>query len=409
MRSAISHISFIFELVIPILAACPVVIARAGRDRESRYLIRLIRQYRVTRLFLTPTLLRELMNESNFAACTSLERVGASGEPLPPALQERFFSLSNAALFTTYGCTEFPTAVRWQCHPDDIKEWYVLGVPTPGTTFYLLNENRTHVPAGEVGEIYVGGSRLADGYWGRPDLTAERFIPNPFGIQEAPLLYRTGDLARYHEDSTLEYIGRVAEHASDRQLNGQVQIRGFRVELGEIETLLDRHPLVELCAVIAVADPNWENGKKIVAYYSSADGRPVTVNELRDRLAENLPDYMLPAAFVRIDEFPLTPSGKIDRAALPEPGTSRPQQDELYVAPQGLVEEQLAEIWQEVLGIDEVGAHDNFFALGGQSLAAVRVVNRLGQLFDADLPLDLLFDHPTIAGMAHAVAEILIE
>lgn len=408
MRSAISHISFVFELVIPILARCPVVVARAGGERESCYLIQLIRRYHVTRIFLTPTMLRELVSEPDFAACTSLERVGASGEPLPPDLQQRFFAISSAALFTTYGCTEFPSAVRWQCRPQDIKNWYILGVPTPGTSFYLLDDDRAPAAPGEVGEIYLGGTRLADGYWGRPDLTARRFVANPFADQENPILYRTGDMARYREDGTLEYIGRAAEHGNGRQLNGQVQIRGFRVELGEIETVLDRHALVDQCAVIAVADRDWEEGRKIAAYFTATVHRPVTVNELRDHLARELPDYMLPTAFVRVDHFPMTPTGKIDRAALPDPDSSRPQQEEPFVAPRGLVEEQLAAIWQEQLGIDEIGVYDNFFVLGGQSLAAVRIVTRLSQLFDEEIPLSLLFDHPTIAGMAIAVEAMLL-
>lgn len=410
MRSAIGHVTSAFELINPIAARCPVVILPPGEQRENQELIRLIRKYRVTRLYLTPSHLHELLREPGFADCNSLERVGASGEPLPYHLRARFFAVSDALLVTTYGCTEHPNATTWQCKPDEEINWPILGRPTPGTTLYLLDDERSEVACGEVGEIYLGGIRLAAGYWGRPGLTARRLLANPFDDQAAPRLYRTGDLARRHEDGTLEFVGRRAVKDRSRQLNGQVKIRGFRVELGEIETIMDQHPQIDQCAVIAVDDPSQvlsEKGWRIIAYFSTAAGNQVTVNDLRDHLAKALPDFMIPARFIQLERLPRTTSGKINRAALPDPGRSRPQLAGPFVSPRSTVEEIIAESWREVLGLDEIGVQDDFIMLGGHSLAAMRIINRLNHVFDAELRMIDLLQHATIADLAAVLQEMI--
>jgi acyl carrier protein len=263
-----------------------------------------------------------------------------------------------------------------------------IGRPIHNTRIYLLDRRGQPVPQGVAGELYVGGAGVARGYLNRPELTAERFLPDPFR-SDGESMYRTGDQARYRSDGAIEFLGR---------LDNQVKIRGYRIEIGEIEEALSHHPEVLACAV-SVREDGPE--KRLVGYVVPRDGP--SVSELRSFLKTTLPGYMIPPAFLFLDALPLTPNGKVDRRALPAPDQSRPDLEGAFQGPRNPVEETLAGIWAQVLGLERVGIHDNFFDLGGHSLLATQVFSRLRQAFRVGLPLRALFETPTIAALAAAV------
>jgi acyl carrier protein len=260
------------------------------------------------------------------------------------------------------------------------------------------------VPIGVPGELCIGGLGVARGYLNRPELTKEKFVPDPFSDDPGARLYKTGDLARYLQDGNIEYLGRI-DH--------QVKIRGFRTELGEIEAVLALHPAVRESVVVARDDSSGDSTptglKRLVAYFVSAQNHALSVGELRDHLKAKLPEYMVPSAFVELEALPLTPNGKVDRRALPAPEADRPALEETFVAPRTPLEETLAGIWVEVLGVKQVGVYDDFFELGGHSLLAVQVVTRLNRRFDVEVPLHTLFEAPTVVGLALAVTQIKAE
>jgi hypothetical protein len=232
------------------------------------------------------------------------------------------------------------------------------------------------VPVGVAGELCIGGVGLARGYLNRPALTAEKFVPCPFDADAGARLYRTGDLARFRPDGRIEFLGR---------LDHQVKVRGFRIEPGEVEAALGTHPRVGVAAVTAIDDGLV--GKRLVAYLTAAGGEAPTTGELHSYLRERLPEYMVPSVFVVLSEMPLTLNGKVDRKALPAPGQERPAVSAGYVEPRNSVEETLAGVWAELLGVERVGVYDNFFELGGHSLRATQVVSRVRSTFGADLSL----------------------
>ncbi|HEX2188234.1 MAG TPA: phosphopantetheine-binding protein, partial [Longimicrobiaceae bacterium] len=260
-----------------------------------------------------------------------------------------------------------------------------IGRAIPDLRLYVLDPARRPVPIGVPGELYVGGAGVARGYLNRPELTAQRFVENPFGEGR---LYRTGDRVRWLADGTLEYLGRLDE---------QVKIRGFRIELGEIEARLAEHPGVREAVVLAREDVPGD--RRLVAYVVGE----VEADALRAHVRQGLPEYMVPSAFVVLDRLPLTANGKVDRRALPAPELA--SAEERYVAPRTPTEEVLAGIWAEVLGIERVGVEESFFDLGGHSLLATRVVSRVRELFSVELPLRALFEGPTVAEMARVLAE----
>ncbi|MEG3971751.1 amino acid adenylation domain-containing protein, partial [Microcoleus sp. T2B6] len=266
-----------------------------------------------------------------------------------------------------------------------------IGRPIANTKIYILDRYLQPVPIGVPGELYIASVGLARGYLNRPELTQEKFIPNPFSNELGSRLYKTGDLARYLSDGNIEYLGRI---------DNQVKIRGFRIELGEIEAVLTQHPCVRETAVIA---KDFVAGdKQLVAYVVPQQEGTPTITDLRHFLKQQLPDYMVPSAFVVLDVLPLTPNGKVDRRALPAPDL-RPELEESFVAPRTPIEEMLASIWSNILLIDSVGVHDNFFTLGGHSLLATQVISRVRDTISIELPLRSLFEAPTIAEFASRV------
>jgi acyl carrier protein len=244
-----------------------------------------------------------------------------------------------------------------------------------------------------MGELYIGGAGVARGYLNRAELTAEKFLPDPFVEEPGARMYRTGDLGRWLADGNIEFLGRN---------DLQVKIRGFRIELGEIEARLMEHPAVREAVVIAREDTAGD--KRLAAYYTDAGEDSLSAEQLRSHLSARLPEYMVPAAYVRLESLPLTPNGKLDRKALPAP-ESDAYSTRGYEAPQGETEARLAGIWAEVLKLDRVGRHDNFFALGGHSLLAIRVIMRVQQVFDVQVGFVDLVERPTLASFAEHVID----
>ncbi|HBB30918.1 MAG TPA: hypothetical protein DDZ80_13165 [Cyanobacteria bacterium UBA8803] len=299
-------------------------------------------------------------------------------------------------LVNSYGPTEgtvvattYPVTTATQ-----INKEVPIGRAIANVKTYILDQNLQPVPIGMPGELHIGGAGLARGYLNRPELTQEKFITNPFSQEANAYLYKTGDLVRYLADGNIQFLGRI---------DNQVKIRGFRIELGEIESILLQHPDVREAVVIAREDIPTD--KRLVAYVLT--NQPATTNELRQFIQQKLPEYMVPSAFVFLEAFPLTPNGKIDRRSLPAPELSRPDQSVKYVAPRTPTEEILADIWIQVLKLEEVGIYDNFFELGGHSLLATQVISRIQKALGVELPLRSLFEAPTVAELAQCVETVL--
>ncbi|MEO7327241.1 MAG: amino acid adenylation domain-containing protein, partial [Minicystis sp.] len=316
--------------------------------------------------------------------------------PRVVALLER---LPDCVLRNQYGPSEshVVTELTLSGDPRSFPGLPSIGRPIRNVRVYLLDPHRRPVPTGVPGELYLGGFQLARGYLHRPDLTEERFVPDPFSDEPGARLYRTGDLCRYRQAGEIDYLGRA---------DTQVKVRGFRVELGEIEIVLGQHPAAREVVVIVREDTPGE--KRLVAYLVRNEGTPLAVSELRAFVKDQLPDYMVPQLFVVLDQLPLTPSGKVDRRALPAPDLGA-LADQARVAPRGPVEEALAGIFAEILHlpVEQVGAHDGFFELGGHSLLGTQVVSRVRAAFRIELPLRALFEHPTPAGLATQVDLVL--
>ncbi|HET9526113.1 MAG TPA: phosphopantetheine-binding protein, partial [Pyrinomonadaceae bacterium] len=271
----------------------------------------------------------------------------------------------------------------------------LIGSPIANTSFYVLDRFMNPVPIGIYGELYIGGVGLAYGYLKRPELTAEKFVPDPFGNEPGGRLYRTGDLMRYCESGNLEFGGR---------LDHQVKVRGFRIELGEVEAALSRHESVRAAVVVAREDR--ENEQRLVAYLV---GKQLpTASEWRTFLIQRLPEYMIPSLFVNLEALPLLPNGKVNRRALPIPDSSRPELRRAFAAPENPTQARLVELWTNVLAVNQVGIHDDFFELGGDSILATRLVSRVRRTFGIELPLRELFWKPTVFELAAVIEELLI-
>jgi amino acid adenylation domain-containing protein len=393
-RTACSFDASVWEFYAPLVAGACLILAPAGGRFDPRALVEAIGAHRVSILQLVPAMLALVLEECDLSACASLRRVFCGGEPLGRELQERFFERLEASLHNLYGPTEACIdAVYWTCSRTDARHTVPIGRPIANTQVYVLNPDRKPAPIGVDGELYIGGAGLARGYVNRPDLTAERFIPHPFGDPNARL-YRTGDRVRYLPDGALEFLGR---------LDDQVKIRGVRVETGEVEAALRRHADVKGAAVVAREDVSGD--RRLVAYVIAHAGTRPAYEEMRRFLRETLPEAMVPSAFVRLDAFPLGPNGKLDRLLLPAPAVRRPDLPDAFVAATTPVEEAIVQIWSDVLRVDPVGIHDDFFYLGGHSLLATQVMSRVNDAFGRNVPLRCLFELATVAGLAKAVAD----
>ncbi len=418
-KTPISFDVSVWELFWPLLAGARLVLARPGGHQDAAYLARLIAEERITTVHFVPSMLRAFVAAPGVEACTSLRRVVASGEALPRELARRFAERNPAPLWNLYGPTEAAVDVTFRdCREpagpagDGEGGNVPIGRPIAGVEIRLLDPSLRPVPVGAAGELAIGGLAPGRGYWRRPDLTAERFVPDPLsGVSGGPggRLYRTGDLARFLADGSLDYLGR---------LDDQVKVRGVRVELGEIEAALAAHPAV--AEAVVMLRPELPGGG-LAAYLvprpraepgAELDRPELDRAELRRYLAARLPEAMVPAAFVLLAALPLTPSGKADRRALPAPNAADRGAGGVGSAvsrPLGPTEELLAGIWAEVLGIDAVSIDDDFFALGGHSLLATQVLARLERALAVELPVAALFAAPTIAALAALVEEAVEE
>jgi len=342
---------------------------------------------RVSIIHVVPYLLQGLVQHPRLSACTSLRHVVCGGEELPPDLPVRFYENCRARLYNLYGPTEFTIdALFWPI--PQLNEYTVIPVGKPITNVqaYILDEYMQPVPLGVPGELYLAGEGMARGYLKNPELTAERFVPNPFGTGPGERLYRTGDLVRYLADDGIVFMGR---------LDQQVKLRGSRIELGEIEVVLRSHPSVE--QAIATLIQESPGDKYLAAYVVPKDEQSGDALELRSYMRTRLPEYMLPATFVFLDKFPLTDSGKINRNALPEPDRSSALYQRNYAPPTTPVARVVADVWASVLEVDRVGMTDNFFELGGHSLLAIRLTSRMQDAFQLDLPVRIVFEAQTMA------------
>jgi amino acid adenylation domain-containing protein len=384
----------VWEFLWPLLNGARLVVARPGGHQDSAYLVRLLAEERITVAHFVPSMLRVLLDEKGLDACDALRRVVCSGEALPAELVRRFHKHFRAELQNLYGPTEAAIDVTsWTCARADDAATVPIGRPIANTQIYLLDGEGEPAPIGVPGELHIGGLNLARGYLARPDLTADRFIPDRFGGLPGARLYRTGDIARFHPGGWIEFLGRD---------DSQVKIRGFRIELGEIENSLLRHEKVREAAIVAAEGANGD--RRLVAYLAVAEGATTGVSELRDFLRRGLPEYMIPAAFVFLDALPLTTSGKLDRRRLPPPDEVRAGLATPFVPPRTPAEIELAQMWTELLGVERVGVDDNFFELGGHSLLLMQLVLRINESFRVQLPLRAFFDARSIAAMTTVIA-----
>jgi len=351
-------------------------ISQLGTD-----LIQFLQDYEITHIELPMMVLAGLIPTH----LPALKTVISGGEACPPELVNRW--VQEWQFFNAYGPTETTVCATMMLCNNQVTQQYItvpIGRPIANTQVYILDRHLQPIPIGVAGELHIGGAGLARGYLNRPELTAEKFIANPFGEGR---LYKTGDLARYLPDGNIEFLGRI-DH--------QVKIRGFRIELGEIEAVLRQHDAVQEAIVVAQTTENEQ--KQLVVYVVLSQTQ--NANSLRDYLKAKLPDYMVPSFFVVLEQFPLTPNGKIDRKALPAPEGAALATTAEFAPPQTPTEQLLSTIWAEVLGVAQVGRHDNFFELGGHSLLAIRLLSQIEQHFGQKIAVVTLFQKPTIAELA---------
>ncbi|MBJ7480741.1 non-ribosomal peptide synthase/polyketide synthase, partial [Rhodococcus sp. (in: high G+C Gram-positive bacteria)] len=369
----------VWELFWPFMVGARMVIAEASGHRDPAYLSSIIAGESVTVAQFVPSVLAAMADEFETAAPTSLRATFAGGEQLNSALAARFRALTGSDVHNLYGPTETTIQVTSHRSSDLDGDVVPLGGPAWNTGLWVLDVRMLQVPLGVTGELYVSGSQLARGYFGDVVRTAERFVAHPFS-EAGERLYRTGDLVRWTRSGSLEFVGRS---------DFQVKLRGQRIELGEIETLLAAQDVVSLAAVAVIEDT-------LVAYVEPANGAVIDETELRRRLADSLPGYMVPAVFMVLGALPLNANGKVDRRALPVPAFEAA----VFRAPVSSVEQAVTQVFSDVLGIEQVGLDDDFFALGGNSLIATRVMSRLGQALETKIPVRVLFDASTVEELA---------
>ena len=383
----------VWEMFAPLVAGARLIIARAGAARDSRHLVELMAGQNVTVAGFTPSLLQALLDEPLVQNCAALRQVLAGAEPLSNEVRERFQAYLDAELYNFYGPTETTIdATFYACKKRCSNRATPIGRPLAYARAYILEPHFEPVPIGVRGEVHIAGAGLARGYVNRADKTAEKFLPDPFNAASGARMYRSGDIARYLPDGNIEFVGRTDQ---------QVKIRGQRVELGEVESVLTQHPSVR--QAVALAREDTPGGDHLVGYLTLNQGKDVETGELRDFVTGKLPGYMVPRFFVVLDDLPVTANGKIDRAALPAPDLLRRGPGSTFVAPRDAVEEVVADIFREVLKVRSISITDNFFELGGHSLLATQVASRVRTTFQVDLPLRGFFLSPSVAALSEAI------
>lgn len=384
----------VWEFFWPCMFGASLVVARPEGHKDNDYLVRTIIDRQITVMHFVPSMLQLFLQTPNVSECRSLRDVICSGEALPADLRDHFFARLDARLHNLYGPTEAAVDVTfWQCRREDPSDTIPIGRPVANTQMYILDRYMQPAPVGIPGQLHIGGVQVACGYLNRPEVTAEKFVPDPFRSDSQARLYKTGDLARYLPDGNIEYLGRI-DH--------QVKLQGFRIELGEIESVLNRHPVIRAAVVTVYGDTAAE--KRLVAYLVSEIGSPLNDRLLRDYLKKRLPDHMVPATFMWLDALPLSSNGKIDRRRLPAPVQER-SSTETYQAPGNEMEKTIAEIWRDVLKVDKVGIEDNFFDLGGNSFFSILVVARMREALGIDIPVTRIFQYPTVTSLARCLRD----
>ncbi|MDF3299505.1 amino acid adenylation domain-containing protein [Streptomyces tropicalis] len=379
----------VWELFWPLLTGGTLVLARPGGQRDPAYLAGLVRDERISTVHFVPSMLAVFLDDPVAVQhAAGLTRVVCSGEALPAEVRDRFLALlPGVDLHNLYGPTEAAVDVTaWHCRPGD-GDTVPIGRPIANMRTHVLDARLAEVPTGVTGELYLEGVGLALGYHGRPDLTAERFVTRTGPDGTPRRLYRTGDLARHRPDGALEYAGRT-DH--------QMKIRGFRVEPGEIEAVLAEHPGVRACAVLL-------RGERLVGYVVTRGTGDGLAGDLARHARTRLPDHMVPSAWLPLDALPLTPNGKLDRAALPAPDPAAAHRATPPAPPRDATEARLARIWEELLGTGPVGVDDDFFAAGGHSIDALRLIGRVNAAFGERLPVATVLEHPTVARQAEVL------
>ncbi|HYG64673.1 MAG TPA: amino acid adenylation domain-containing protein [Thermoanaerobaculia bacterium] len=383
----------VWEFFWPLLAGACIVVAEPGGHRDSAYLVRTIGEQEVTILHFVPSMLQAFLEEEHLEACDGVRLVVCSGEALPLDLQKRFFEVMGAELHNLYGPTEASVDVTYHaCRRGTPLRSVPIGRPIFNTQIYIVDPGLRPLPVGVAGELLIGGDGVGRGYLDRAALTAETFIADPFSAAPGARLYRTHDLARLLPDGAIEFLGRI---------DNQVKVRGFRIELGEIEAVLAEHPAVREAAVMA--QQGRSGAPSLVAWFVVQD-EPLSVDGLRAFLRQRLPEYMVPTTFVRLPALPLNANGKLDRKVLPSLAGERVEPGRTYAAPSTYLEKTLAEIWVQVLKVEEMGVHDNFFSLGGDSILSLQVTAQARRR-GLRLALQQIFMHQTIAELARALEE----
>lgn len=400
----LQNISFSFDPSVwqifwPLSCGAQVVLPKPGGQRDITYLATLIASEQVTILALVPSMLKVFLAQTKGAQGTPLRHVFCGGEALPTTLQNLFIDKFGATtqLHNVYGPTEASIdATYWTGQPGLETAIAPIGRPIANAEVYVLDERLQPVATGDLGELYIGGRGLARGYLRRPDLTAERFIPHPYTDNPQARLYKTGDLVRCRPDGNLEFLGR---------LDSQVKMRGFRIELQEIEVALTQHYSVAECVVL-VSQADIDN-PYLVAYIVTADSHHSTAQELNDFLRDRLPDYMVPVHFIFLDKLPLNANGKIDKKKLPNPNLDRQTFEHDVIQPRNATELRLAQIWAQELQLETIGVTDSFFELGGNSLLAASMLIEVEDVFGRAVSLGSFFQMPTIEALAKALQEKL--
>lgn len=382
----------LWELFWPLQVGAKLLIEIPEGHKDPHQLIETINKNKVSVIHFVPSMLNVFIDILPIGNCSSLKKIFCSGEALPLNTVEQAYEKLDLDIYNLYGPTEATVDVTsWHCAKDNLDNGIAIGYPVANTKIYVIDELLNLVPIGLKGELCIGGDQVASGYLNRKELTSEKFVPDLFSKIPDAKMYRTGDIARYRTDGAIEYIGRNDD---------QVKLRGIRIELGEIERILERNLNLPQVVVIVDAKDN------LIAFYTG-DLNSDYHNE--NRLGKMLPNYMIPAHFENIENFPLTKNGKVDKSALKALDTFQTAIEIPFVAPDGDIEELLAEIWKEVLRLKQVSVHDNFIALGGHSLAAIRVTARINEEVEMKFSLNKIFEFPTIKEYAGYLEDTLIK
>lgn len=396
LLSPFSFDSSVAGIFWPLIQGGTLVLPPADARRDPETITEMIAKYQITHMLCLASHYSNILSAATQEKMASLRTAIVSGEIFSMSLINRHNALvPQAKLYNEYGPTEASVwCIVFNCHNSFPGNKVPIGRPIANTQVYLLDSQLQPVTMGMPGELYIGGEGVAQGYLNRPDLTADKFIPDPFSKEKGKRLYRTGDLARYLPDGNLVFLGREDD---------QVKIRGYRIELGEIEAVLSQYSNIKELVVLCREDVPGD--KRLVAYLVTEDEPVPTITQLREFVSNKLPEYMVPAHFVFLEALPRTPVGKIDKEALPAPAQNRSLLGMGFVAPRTSVEKVLAGIWMEVLNVEQLGVKDNFFELGGNSILSIQLASRIRDNFQVEIPIRTIFEKPTVSELAQWLIE----